>query len=124
MNVAEQPAPGLSDQARIVEILDELLAWTRFAARPQLVQTLAAVLKDPKHLRAFEATDGEAGQKEVAAFAGLSQPAVSGLWTKWSRLGLLVNRGRRPMHIARPSDLGIDIPEIEGTPTKPGATGG
>jgi len=112
--VADQtPAGGVPDQARVVQLLDELLAWTRFTARPQLVETLGAVLKDPKHLRAFEATDGEAGQNEVALFAGLSQPAVSKLWARWSRLGLLVDRGKKPMHLARPSDLGIEIPDLD-----------
>ncbi|MGD0862944.1 MAG: hypothetical protein ABSA21_09300 [Candidatus Limnocylindrales bacterium] len=109
----QTPAGGVPDQARVVQLLDELLAWTRFTARPQLVETLGAVLKDPKHLRAFEATDGEAGQNEVALFAGLSQPAVSKLWARWSRLGLLVDRGKKPMHLARPSDLGIEIPDLD-----------
>ena len=111
--MADQTPRGASDQARVVQLLDELLAWTRFTARPQLVETLAAVLKDPKHLRAFEATDGEAGQKEVASYAGLSQPAVSNLWARWARLGLLVDRGKKPMHLARPSDLGIEIPDLD-----------
>ena len=117
------PAGGISDQTRVVQLLDELLAWTRFTARPQLVETLIAVLKDPKHLRAFEATDGESGQSEVASFAGLSQPAVSKLWARWTRLGLLVDRGKKPMHLARPSDLGIEIPDLDRPAAKPeGAT--
>jgi hypothetical protein len=118
----QMPGRGVSDQARVVQLLDELLAWTRFTARPQLVETLSAVLKDPKHLRAFEATDGEAGQTEVASFAGLSQPAVSKLWARWSRLGLLVDRGKRPMHLARPSDLGIEIPDLDSPSAKSDGT--
>lgn len=109
----QRPAGGASDQVRVVQLLDELLAWTRFTARPQLMETLGAVLKEPRHLRAYEATDGEAGQNEVASFAGLSQPAVSKLWARWSRLGLLVDRGKKPMHLARPSDLGMEIPDLD-----------
>jgi hypothetical protein len=107
------PARGASDQAQVVQLLDELLAWTRFTARPQLMETLGAVLKDPKHLRAYEATDGEAGQNEVASFAGLSQPGVSKLWARWTRLGLVVDRGKKPMHLVRPSDLGMEIPDLD-----------
>lgn len=94
---------------RSVEVLEELLAWTRFSNRSAFVEMVASVMKDPKHLIAFEATDGHRSQGEVAAEAGVSQPTVSALWTKWRRLGLVVG-AERPRHLTRPSDLGIEIP--------------
>ena len=103
----------IAGEARLVQQLDELLAWTRFTARPYLVDTIRAVMEDPKHLRAYEATDGQAGQADVAIFAGLTQSGVSRLWARWERMGLLVERGKRPMHLLRPSDLGIEIPELD-----------
>ena len=93
-----------------VALLRELVAWTRFANRRAFVETILATMTDPKHLRAFEATDGTKSQSDVAAFAGLSQPSVSALWARWRRLGLVEPVDGRVKHLARPSDLGIEIP--------------
>lgn len=103
---------------RQVELLEELVSWTRFANREAFLATLKAVLKDPKHLRAYEATDGNRSQGDVAAFAGLSQPAISGLWARWRRLGLVTDIDQRPKHLARPSDLGLEIPDLDASPKK------
>lgn len=96
---------------RQLELLEELVAWTRFANRDAVIEVINSVMPDPRHLRAFEATDGQRTQGEVGTFAGLSQPAVSGLWSRWRRLGLLTDRGGRLQHLVRPSDLGMQIPE-------------
>lgn len=109
---SERTGRGPTETERQLDLLAELVAWTRFANRDTFLETLRTVLKDPKHLRAYEATDGARGQGEVATFAGLSQPAVSGLWSRWRRLGLVTDGDRRPKHLARPSDLGLEIPEI------------
>lgn len=97
---------------REVELLEELVAWTRFANRDAVVKLITSVMQDPRHLRAYEATDGLRTQAEVGSFAGLKQPAVSGLWARWRRLGLLVERSGRIQHLVRPSDLGIELPGV------------
>jgi hypothetical protein len=94
---------------RTEQLLEELLAWTRFAQRESFVSTMADVMRDAKHLQAYEATDGTRTQVEVAKVAGLSQAAVSNLWSRWRRMGLLVSGDARPRHLARPTDLGIII---------------
>ena len=96
---------------RQLELLEELVAWTRFANREAVIKLIGSVMPDPRHLRAFEATDGKRTQAEVGAFARLTQPTVSGLWARWRRLGLLMDRGERLQHLVRPSDLGMHIPE-------------
>ncbi len=99
----------MSDEA-IVALLEELLAWTRFANREALVRTWEKVLTDEKHLKAYELTDGTRSQKEVGDLCGLSQPTVSTLWQRWRRLGLTRDVGGKVRHIARPSDLGVPMP--------------
>jgi hypothetical protein len=99
-----------SPDARIAELLEELVTWTRFASREPFIRALRETLKDSKQWRAYEATDGVRSQAEVAAASSLSQPAISALWAKWRRQGIVVERGRRPSHLASPSDLGIEIP--------------
>jgi DNA-binding transcriptional regulator LsrR (DeoR family) len=90
------------------ETLEELLAWTKFAFRQQLVDELRKQLSDPKHLAAYEASDGTQSQTEISKVANISQPTVSGLWNKWRRLGLVREVDGRVMHLVRPSDVGLE----------------
>lgn len=90
------------------ETLEELLAWTKFAFRQQLVGELRTVLSDPKHLAAYEASDGTRTQADIAKAAGISQPTVSALWGKWRRLGLVRDVDGKVLHLVRPSDVGLD----------------
>lgn len=100
---------GMDEATRdeVASLLGELVVWTRFANLDRLVTTLRNVLADERHARAYELTDGRRSQAEVAKLAGLSQPAVSGLWARWRRIGIVDDRGTRPRHLIRPSDYGL-----------------
>jgi hypothetical protein len=89
------------------QLLSEILAWTRFQNLERLAKVLQVVLKDTRHLAAYEATDGTRSQADVARVAGLSQPSVSGLWAKWRRLALVIDIDGRPRHLVSPSDIGL-----------------
>jgi hypothetical protein len=106
----------MTDETEIA-LLRELVAWTKFANRDAFVAAIRETMADPRHLRAFEATDGTRSQGEVATFAGVSQPTVSGLWARWRRLGLVEVSGGRAVHLARPSDLGLEIPDVPNGPS-------
>lgn len=101
--------PRPSD-TQIVELLEELVVWTRFMARTQLEEALRLALTDPKRQAAYELTDGERSQSEIAAQVGIDQSTVSDLWARWRRLGLVRETRRRPMHLARLTDLGWAVP--------------
>jgi hypothetical protein len=101
----------------VVALLTELVAWTKFANRAAFVATLTAVLKDERHLRAYELSDGARGQVDVGRLAGLSQPSISALWTRWRRLGLVTLVDGHAKHLLRPSDLGIDVPSLAASAT-------
>lgn len=93
---------------RQLELLEELVAWTKFAQLNALIAVWRTVLADDKHLMAYELTDGARTQSEVARSSGLSQPTVSGLWQKWRRTGLARELpGGKIRHLARPSDFGV-----------------
>ena len=97
----------MDDKPRDIELLEELVAWARFANRQALITLLDQVLRDDQHLIAFELTDGRR-QQEVAEATGLAQPTISGLWQRWRRLGIAQDRGGRVFHLARPTDLGME----------------
>lgn len=99
----------MTEDQRVIELLEELVALTRFTAREALAMTLEDVLRDPRHFEAYKASDGERGQKEIAEIAQISQPTVSNLWAKWRRLGLVRFAGGRAHHLVDPADLGIDV---------------
>jgi hypothetical protein len=94
---------------KVEVLLQELLLWTKFMARPGLSASLEEALKDPRHQRAYELTDGNRTQGEVGKAAGLDQTTVSDLWAKWRRMGLLNDLGRRPARLVSLLDLGWDL---------------
>jgi hypothetical protein len=98
----------MAESERVADLLDELLAWTRFAHREALLRVLDEVLTDDRHLRAYELTDGSHTQAEVAGGAGLAQPSISALWQKWRRLGLIHEQGGRATHLVHPADVGLE----------------
>src|SRR4051794_15780671 len=91
------------------DILEELLAWTKFANNRALAETLTRVLDDSGSFKAYEASNGRS-QAEVATAASISQPTVSRLWAKWRRLGLVRDVAGRSVHLVAPSDLGLVSP--------------
>lgn len=95
---------------RVAELLEELVAWTKFAHQEAITGAWKKVLSDEKHLMAYELSDGTKSQSEVGTASGLSQPTVSSLWQKWRRMGLgrdMPNKKFR--HLAKPSDLGVMV---------------
>lgn len=93
---------------RAITLLEELLVWTKFTARPAILASWDAILSDDRHLLAYELSDGSRTQAQVAEATGLSQPTISNLWAKWRRLGIARPQGKTVIHIARPSDFGMD----------------
>ena len=93
---------------RIISLLEELVVWTRFAARPAMLAAWNTILTDDRHLRAYELSDGSRNQIQIAQATGLSQPTISGLWARWRRLGIARLQGKTVVHLARPSDFGLE----------------
>ena len=102
----------MNTDERIISLLEDILAWQRLAAREDLLPFLERVLADPKHLKAYDLTDGTRTQQQVATGAGLSQAAISGLWAKWRRLGIVQDKAGKTVHIVKPSDYGLEVPDV------------
>ena len=98
--------------SRTIELLEELVALTRFAARTGLEETLKATLRDPRHQTVYELTDGTHSQTDIEKLARIDQTTVSDLWSRWRRMGLLREGGRRPRHLVSLSDLGWNVPGL------------
>ena len=90
-----------------ISLLGELLAWNKLAAREHLAQALGRALRDEKHLKAYELSDGSRSQDAIASGTGLSQPTISRLWAQWLRLGIGREVEGRFVHLMAPSDLNL-----------------
>lgn len=97
-----------SENDRLVSLLEELVVWTKFAARSALISAWNSILADDRHLLAYELSDGSRTQLQVAQASGLSQPTISALWARWRRVGIARLQGKTVVHLARPSDFGFE----------------
>lgn len=102
---------------RTEELLEELVAWTRFIARPQLENALRAILKDDRHQVAYELTDGLRTQTDIAKLAGIDQTTVSDLWARWRKAGIVRTRDRKAERLASLSDLGWAVQGVKAKQT-------
>ncbi len=94
----------------IPDILEELLAWTKFANNRALADLLRRQLADSEAYKTFELSDGTRTQAEVAKQAGIAQSTVSRMYGKWRRLGLVREVDGRDVHLCKPSDVGVEGP--------------
>lgn len=96
---------------RIVQLLEQQLAWTRAAALPAVRSVILASLKSEKERAAFEASDGRRSTREVARIAGVrSHNTVAVWWRKWRALGVAAEApGGKASHLVSLGDLGIPI---------------
>jgi hypothetical protein len=66
-----------TSQQRVVEILEELLKWTRFSSLSGVRQTLLDLLPTDEHKIAYQYSDGK-GSEEVAKLTGVGASSIHG----------------------------------------------
>lgn len=107
----------MDKQDKMIQLLEELVKWTKVESIQKVEAVLHGTLKDEKDIRAYHFSDGR-GSLEVAKAAGFkSHPPVLELWKKWYRLGLVeplsVRGGTRYKRVFSLEDLGIEVPSLE-----------
>lgn len=104
------------DDERIVNLLKEILKWTRFQGVLRVKDVLLDTLKSDEEKIVYESSDGR-GTKEVAKLAGISHQTVVNYWKKWATLGIVepikVRGGIRYKRSFSLSDFGIEVPKIK-----------
>ena len=105
---------------RIIEVLEELLKWTKVTSIPKVGEVLAASLPTEQAKLAYFYSDGRSS-REVAQASGCAQSSIVGYWKKWSRNGIVqpvaVQRGDRYKKVFDLTDFGIEIPKVTQTST-------
>jgi hypothetical protein len=93
----------------VVELLQELVGWTRVALYPQVKGLLNDVLDDERKKAIYSAADGTRSGEQIRILVGTSPNTVTDLFKKWEQIGIvetLPNGMRR--HRFPPSHFGVE----------------
>lgn len=102
----------MNSDERVIELLEQQLAWTRVMAIPQAKAAIVAALRTEAERRAYEASDGTKTTREIAAVQGVgtSHTTIANWWKKWRALGIASEvEGRKACHLISLADLGIPL---------------
>jgi len=105
----------MESNERIVELLEQQLAWTRCMAIPQVRVAILGALKTEQERKAFEASDGTKTTREVAAAAGIASPStILNYWRRWRALGIASEApGRKACRLISLADLSIPLKPLD-----------
>jgi len=108
---------------RIIQLLEELLKWTRLEGVQKAKTTLTNLLERDVEKQVYEYSDGRTS-REIAGIVGVSHGTVTNYWKKWARYGIVdevrSRGGTRYKRIFRLSDFGIEVPGTNAVPTRAG----
>lgn len=114
----------MSREDRIVELLEELVKWTRVTSIPQVKKLLLEILAKPEEKVAYQSSDGRASKK-IAKEADVNYATVTLWWKKWVKVGIAepisARGGQRAKRVFSLDDFGIEVPKIvKSSPTVKG----
>ncbi len=102
-----------STQGHAVELLKELVKWTRFQGILKAKEVLLDTLKSNSERLVYVLSDGR-GSQEVGKAAGISHTTVVSYWNKWATLGIVeplrVKGGTRYKSVFSLGYFGIEVP--------------
>lgn len=101
----------MSENVDQMNLLREMNSWLRLLGMKQLVETIKAILNDPKKISAYQHSNGERTTREIESLTGLNKNSVSDLWEKCVSGGLgeykTTSGGRRFKRIFDLEALGL-----------------
>ena len=115
----------MSKEDKMIELLEELVKWTKVASIPKVKELLLGILESPEEIVGYQLSDGEKSGREVAEGANVTLTTIGRWWKKWIAAGIAepisVQRGERAKRIFSLDDFGIEVPEIaRASPTPAG----
>jgi len=106
----------MSSEDRMIELLEELVRWTRVTSIPQVKKLLEEILQSPEEKIAYESSVASRTQSEIAKLANVSQAAISNYGKKWIKNGIAkaisTKGGQRAVKLFSLEDFGIEVPKI------------
>lgn len=99
-------------QDKVIELLEEILKWTRFQGVQNLKAVLLDNLRSDKEKVAYQFSDGRSSA-EVSKVSGVTGMTVTNYWRRWFTLGIAQPSPKYKGRFERAfslEDLGIEIP--------------
>ena len=101
---------------RVIELLEELVKWTKVTSIPKVKELLLEILPRPEEKIAYQSSDGRASS-EVSREANVSYATVTLWWKRWIKAGIAepvsAKGGQRGKRIFSLDDFGIEVPVRE-----------
>ena len=105
-----------SKENRIIELLEEMVKWTRVTSIPFVRNFLTEILQKDEHKAAYHYSDGVRTREEIGNLVNVSGPTISNWWKKWIRTGIAelldVQGGTRGRRLFQLEDFDIQIPNL------------
>jgi transposase len=113
----------MSDQERVIELLEELVRWTKISSIPKVKSTLIDMLSTTEERIAYQQSDGKTSTV-VSKLANVSNRTVFRWWKKWVKAGIAeavpARGGKITVRSFSLEELGIEL-EVSKEQTKPEA---
>lgn len=105
----------MTENNRIIELLEEILLWTKYDFEEIKQKMIEALDTDEKKI-AYQLTDGENSTTQIASVIPVSQVTVSNWWRNWLELGIVKQTekfgGKRRIRLISLAEMGIPFPDI------------
>ncbi len=104
----------LDKQDKVIELLEEILRWTRLQGIQNAKSVLLDALKSDKEKLAYQFSDGRSSG-EVMKVCGVTAMTVTNYWRRWFTLGIVHPSPKYKGRFERAfslEDMGIEIPSI------------
>lgn len=99
----------------LIEVMREILKWTKFAGAREVRNILTAVLDTEQKRLIYHLSDGNKGSVEIAKTANVGDSTVRRYWESWARQGIVeslkVRGGERYRKSFELEDFGIAVPQ-------------
>ena len=108
----------MSQDERLVELLQELVKWTKFKAWSKVKDVLISVLADDEKKIIYHLSDGKNSSRKIAENVSVGYTSVVKYWNEWSNSNIVEalparGGGSRYKKLFDLSDCGIDISKFK-----------
>ena len=106
---------NLDPQKRTIELLEELLKWTKASTRPVIKKLFEDNIQTDMEKLVYELSDSKSSPV-IASTVGIDPKTVRDYWGRWANAGMMEicpNYKRRYCKTFSLSELGIEVPEIK-----------
>ncbi|GAH62867.1 unnamed protein product [marine sediment metagenome] len=100
---------------KIIELLEEILKWTRFEGNQRVKEVLLDELDTDVKKIAYELSDRRSSSK-IARVIDVTDQTIRNWWKKWAKRGLTEVHPDYKMRFRKVfplRDFGIEVPEIK-----------